>query len=439
MATKSYWSTLSHEGPSVPTILNKTHVVGSDHDYDREDTSTIICNKNKVIRLNATQTYLLCIYYNRYHLKVDNLFQHNFWASIRIVGLKKDSDIMQFKKPNKPIEMTHTAMSVVYLDGKKVSTAGHIDGPSIFCGRDSKHPKRGTCKWGVHPRDVTLNMSTNVDKSVVRKKGFIKFVELKHVNWIASWKDHVTDETRYITIKQTETLEKFNQARMLKAKLPKLHDFINQNIQSNNHKKQQLALAIYIIEHLCIRVGNEKDTIQEADTVGCCTLRAHTHIRINNTPLRTVNISFIGKDSIPFKKNCILPPLYFKVASNMLNAKKTDILFFDLVSPTTINRALQKIVPLCTAKTFRTMKASLLFERTLLNTSDPSMANRKVAQLLNHRRLNNTKYNMETSRNNYIDPRIYYAFCDNTKQTPKPGWFLNTKENDSQTDSSFKF
>jgi len=31
--------------------------------------------------------------------------------------------------------------------------------------------------------------------------------------------------------------------------------------------------AVWIIDNLAIRAGNEKDTTEEADTVGCCSLR----------------------------------------------------------------------------------------------------------------------------------------------------------------------
>ena len=41
---------------------------------------------------------------------------------------------------------------------------------------------------------------------------------------------------------------------------------------------QQLGVATYFIDKLALRVGNEKDTDAEADTVGCSTLRVE-HIQ----------------------------------------------------------------------------------------------------------------------------------------------------------------
>lgn len=39
-----------------------------------------------------------------------------------------------------------------------------------------------------------------------------------------------------------------------------------------NIKSKQIGTALYLIDHLAIRVGNEKKE-DEADTVGCCSLR----------------------------------------------------------------------------------------------------------------------------------------------------------------------
>ena len=36
---------------------------------------------------------------------------------------------------------------------------------------------------------------------------------------------------------------------------------------------RQRSTAVYLIDRLALRVGGEKDTEEEADTVGCCSLR----------------------------------------------------------------------------------------------------------------------------------------------------------------------
>jgi DNA topoisomerase-1 len=44
-------------------------------------------------------------------------------------------------------------------------------------------------------------------------------------------------------------------------------------------KNRQLGTATYLIDTLALRVGNEKED-DEADTVGCCSLRVE-HITLN--------------------------------------------------------------------------------------------------------------------------------------------------------------
>lgn len=419
------WQTLVHDGPSMVLYKARSPCI------------------NSKIPLSFVQTYLLHLYYTRYHLKVDDVFEKNFWLTLKVskdVRIKHDTSLCEDCRQ-------YTSPPNVYMNKQKVDIVGSVDGPSIFCGRGADHPKRGTCKWGVFSKDITLNMSVDANKKLAMKRGFVSFVENKQVNWIASWKDPMTNEARYINVKHNydHILEKFENARILHRNLKKVHTQMLTDIQStSSEKKQQLALAVYMIEHLCIRVGNEKDVLHEADTVGCCTLRAHTHIYIKKPNLRIVALAFIGKDSVPFHKEFILPKFFFNVLQSLLSKKTNTDLFFDMLNPTTINRYIDKIVPNCTAKTFRTLKASTLFEKVLTSSDNVTIANRMVAQLLNHRRGESKKVlNLETSKKNYIDPRIYISYCKRKKLVVKNSWFSNDVKMIetlySQTKESFLF
>lgn len=57
---------------------------------------------------------------------------------------------------------------------------------------------------------------------------------------------------------------------------------------------RQRATAMYFIDKLALRAGNEKGE-DEADTVGCCSLR-YEHITLN--PPNELIFDFLGKDSI---------------------------------------------------------------------------------------------------------------------------------------------
>lgn len=54
---------------------------------------------------------------------------------------------------------------------------------------------------------------------------------------------------------------------------------------------------MYFIDVLALRAGNEKGE-DEADTVGCCSLR-YEHVLL--TPPRTLEFDFLGKDSIRYR------------------------------------------------------------------------------------------------------------------------------------------
>ena len=44
--------------------------------------------------------------------------------------------------------------------------------------------------------------------------------------------------------------------------------------RSKDRRTQQMGVALYFIDKLALRAGHEKDE-DEADTVGCCTLKVH--------------------------------------------------------------------------------------------------------------------------------------------------------------------
>lgn len=71
---------------------------------------------------------------------------------------------------------------------------------------------------------------------------------------------------------------------------------------------RQRATALYFIDRLALRAGNEKGE-DEADTVGCCSLRFE-HITLR--PPNTVVLDFLGKDSMRFFQEVEVEPQVFK-------------------------------------------------------------------------------------------------------------------------------
>lgn len=92
---------------------------------------------------------------------------------------------------------------------------------------------------------------------------------------------------------------------------------------------RQRATAVYFIDKYALRVGGEKDTTEEADTVGCCSLR-HEHITLREPNL--VTFDFLGKDSIRFyQPDKEVDPQVFKNLKLFKKGSKTGDDLFDRV------------------------------------------------------------------------------------------------------------
>jgi len=92
---------------------------------------------------------------------------------------------------------------------------------------------------------------------------------------------------------------KYEKARDLKKKIGKIRADYAKQLDSKVLLEKQRATTLWIIDKLALRVGNEKSE-DEADTVGCCSLRwEHVEPR---EPL-TLHFDFLGKDCVRFEKD----------------------------------------------------------------------------------------------------------------------------------------
>ena len=76
---------------------------------------------------------------------------------------------------------------------------------------------------------------------------------------------------------------------------------------------------MYLIDVLALRAGNEKGE-DEADTVGCCSLRCE-HVTLQ--PPNILSFDFLGKDSIRYFKQVEVDPQVFK-NMRIFKQNKTD-------------------------------------------------------------------------------------------------------------------
>lgn len=156
---------------------------------------------------------------------------------------------------------------------------------------------------------------------------------------------------------------------------------------------RQRATAVYLIDQLALRAGNEKGE-DEAETVGCCSLKFE-HVTLK--PPSTVVFDFLGKDSIRFYQEVVVDQQVFKNLKIFKKAPKSDgDDIFDRLSTAGLNKYLSSYMPGLTAKVFRTYNASwtmasLLKDMKLEGSIAEKVkayndANRKVAILCNHKR-----------------------------------------------------
>lgn len=83
---------------------------------------------------------------------------------------------------------------------------------------------------------------------------------------------------------------------------------------------RQRATAIYLIDQLALRAGNEKGE-DEADTVGCCSLKFE-HVTLK--PPDIVVFDFLGKDSIRFYQEVKVDAQVFKNLKLFKKSPKSD-------------------------------------------------------------------------------------------------------------------
>ncbi|KAJ8370515.1 hypothetical protein SKAU_G00105430 [Synaphobranchus kaupii] len=186
-----------------------------------------------------------------------------------------------------------------------------IEPPGLFCGR-GEHPKQGMLKRRIQPEDVIINCSKQ--SRIPEPPAGHKWKEVRHdntVTWLASWTENIQGSCKYSMLNPTthskgEDWEKYEVARRLNSCVDQIQSQYCQDMNSKEMLTRQRATALYFIDkqlpQLALRVGNEKEADETADTVGCCSLRVE-HITLHrqlDTNKYVVEFDFLGKDSIRY-------------------------------------------------------------------------------------------------------------------------------------------
>ena len=351
-----------------------------------------------------------------------------------------------------------------------------LEPSSIYLGRGC-NPMSGKIKERIYPEDIIINIGKGEEipklPEFYKNHHWLDVVNNRHAEWLASWTEGTYDKRKYVWLsskskfKEKSDIDKFEFARKLKKNIVKIRltNFNNLTSSHTDIKVKQMACALYLIDTLALRVGNEVGD-DKADTVGVCTLRVE-HIKfiddndgndnndnndsnndnndsnndgnngnnennVNNTyngnknnkkssknnyqsknnknnnknnNKTIIQLSFLGKDSIQYKKTAIIEPIIYTYLIEFIKGKNKNDELFDQINSTMLNNYLGTMMKGLTAKVFRTYNACILFQNEINIINDKFLkdkiqqsdkiqllldaynkANLKVAMLCNHQK-----------------------------------------------------
>jgi len=414
------WITLSHNGVLFPT------------DYIQKFVPIIYNGEKIILDSHIEEIMFLYAKYIGTEYTKNSTFNKNFWKDLKkIIGKNhfiKSLDECDFSLFIKHIEEykekiknmpkdekerlkkiqdeNEEKYKVAILDGKVQKVGNYkIEPPGIFIGR-GKNPNLGKIKKRITQNDVIINIGKNEPIPLLKTgEKWKKIIHDKNVEWLATWKDTITGKSKYVWLasnsnfKSESDIKKFDLARKLKKKIKKIHKENDINLQSTDLKLKQIATAMFFIDKLALRVGNEK-TKDEADTVGVSSLKIKNIILGENNKL---TLDFLGKDSIRYQNTINIDNIIYDNITEFSRNKGKDEELFHLITSNDINKYLQQFMKDLTAKVFRTFNASKLFEKELRkienkyleNENDINIniildefkkANIKVAKVMNHQK-----------------------------------------------------
>jgi len=298
------------------------------------------------------------------------------------------------------------------VNGQRVELGAYIAEPSgIFMGR-GQHPLRGRWKEGAKHADITLNLSPDAPRPA---GDWGEIVWEPDSLWVARWEDKLAAKLKYVwlsdtaPVKQRREAEKFDKATRLGDMLDIVRAHIQEHLQDSHPRRRMIATACYLIDALCLRVGDEKDP-DEADTVGATTLRPE-HVKLHADG--TVELTFLGKDSVQWHKKLTPPKVVLDNLAELIRQARPSSAagsgngdrshptrdlpqLFPKVTSGDVNAYLSGILPGLTAKVFRTHHATRVVRDSLqtagvqahsaeyLKWQAATMANLEAAILCNH-------------------------------------------------------
>ncbi|KAI8969221.1 hypothetical protein BDF20DRAFT_893807 [Mycotypha africana] len=411
------WNTLEHQGVLFPPEY-VPHGVKMKYDGqfitlspEAEEVATFFAalletdhGKNPVFQKNFFKDWQEVLKQDPRNPKITDFSKCDFRPIWEKLERDKEKKKALTKEEKQRIKAEKDKLEEPYLyalvDGRKEKVGNfRIEPPGLFRGRGS-HPKTGKLKQRVRPEQVTLNLGREAPiPDPPKGHKWAAVVHDQTATWLATWKENVNGSTKYVFLAATSSwkgqsdMQKFEKARELKKVVDKIREDYKRELKDKLSEVRQRATAMYLIDRLALRAGNEKGE-DEADTVGCCSLR-YEHITLE--PPNTLHFDFLGKDSIRYTNSVAVEHQVYKNIGIFKKQVGPGNMIFDRLTPTSLNKHLNNYMKGLSAKVFRTYNASYTFQKELdrLTQADDSMvdkllsynrANRQVAVLCNHQR-----------------------------------------------------
>jgi DNA topoisomerase-1 len=310
------------------------------------------------------------------------------------------------------------------MDGRREPiTNWKMEPPSVFIGR-GQHELRGCLKTRIIPEDITLNLHSKAKlPKLPPGRSWGGVVHREDLQWLWSWMDPLTGKNKYVypsALSENHAereRDKFDEAMVLEKHIENIRKFYNQSLAGREYL--ELSCALYIIDHLGIRVGNEYNN----NTDGATTLRVKGVRVLNDRGL--VRINFIGKDSIEYDNQLNCSRDFIRGIQTLSRDRDPEDYLFPNLSPRILNEYLQSHHPSITAKSFRTFNATNKFRELIYKyrqgRDNPVEWFKKcateVAVYCNHKKISTInkameKYSPTTSITNYIDPRVVVGWAE---------------------------
>ncbi|GIY16795.1 DNA topoisomerase 1, partial [Caerostris extrusa] len=296
---------------------------------------------------------------------------YNVKAALRV--LTTEEKLQKISKLRKEMEDLTEKYGYCTIDGHKQKVSNfQIEAPGLFIGLHD-HPKMGKLQKRIEAEDVVINIGK--EAKVPPPPFDHNWKEVCHdntVTWLAKWTENICNSTKYMElhpsykIKGEKDYQKFEMARKLKAHIGRIRDQYTQDFKSDDMQVRQRAVALYFIDKLALRAGNEEDE-DTADTVGCCSLRVE-HIsldEVKDCKNWVVNFDFKGEDSIRYVNSVAVVKEVFNNLKEFMEEKEPWIDLFDKLNTSFLNKYLNDLMEGLTAKVFRIYNASQTLEDQL--------------------------------------------------------------------------